>query len=175
MSPAGSLSEALNNHTDAPPRPTRQDAAAPEPDLHLPTREQIKSGDTAILDAPVIVARKPKPTRPRASTRPPGPAHNPRPTATRQRPAPSASGSLRLKRTLIPIALTVGLVMLGPAAWGIAQLTGFEVPKHDDPKARQMAIAMVATLPVGLGLIAGAIYFWVQTSKQLRRQRGMPH
>ncbi len=191
MPAAGGLSDALGRLASEEDRKPRQ---AREPEVEIRSAKALRADETTMLSVDQIIQEgeaKPKTlsssSRPRRSSEPranaptmsslaaAGSASSPT-TATRRSSSPRGAKKAPnhdLKRTAIPILITVGVLLMVPGLWAVGQMLGFAVPRHEDPKAGQMALAMLITWPMSLCMIAGAVFFWVQTSggKSSERRR----
>ena len=88
----------------------------------------------------------------------------------RHRPAPAGVGS-NLKAVVAPILITVGLLVLAPAVWGLLVLMGVEVFASGRDSANTMAKVMLICWPMGTALIVAGIVCLVQVQKQKSRNR----
>jgi len=187
MPAAGGLSDALGRLASNEDRKPGAERAEREPEVEIRSAKSMRADETTVLSVDQIIPEstsedKPRrrsansagPAAPRSSSTSRGSA---RPASSR-RPASGRGGNRKpanhdLKRTAIPILLTVGGLLLIPGIWAVCLMLGLEVPRHDDPQANQVALGMLITWPLSLCMIGGAIFFWMQTSgeKGNRRQR----
>jgi len=98
-------------------------------------------------------------------------------TAPKPRPRPvsakAAAPPSSLQSTSIPILMTVGLLLQVPGVWAVMVKMGKEVPGSDRAEAATMANVMLMCMPLGLILISGAVYFFIQVrdEKRAREER----
>lgn len=94
----------------------------------------------------------------------------PRPAASRRMPPKKKAGSL--KATAAPILLTVGILLLGPAIWGVAILGGSKtVMGADREDAPMMAKIMQVCWPIAAVLIVSAIVIFVQVAREAKQAK----
>jgi len=95
----------------------------------------------------------------------------PRPAASRRMP-PSKKKAGSLKATAAPILLTVGILLLGPAIWGVAILGGSKsVMGADREDAPMMAKLMQVCWPIAVVLIVSAIVIFVQVAREAKQAK----
>ncbi|MAE61906.1 MAG: hypothetical protein CMJ49_11190 [Planctomycetaceae bacterium] len=99
--------------------------------------------DDSIQDAPAVSDQEPTRTG------------SPRSAGARRR-------SNDLKRTAVPILITVGVLLLIPGFWALAVLAGLSVPLADQGDADTMAWVFLCCLPISAILLVGAVVFYQQ-------------
>jgi len=186
MPAAGGLSDALGrlaSEEDRKPEPEH------EPEVEIRSAKSMRADETTVLSVEQIEAEADSKSKSQAKPRRAGRAESgsggsssasrladagrgaTRSTSSRRPSSSSGRGGNRraasqnhdLKRTAIPILLTVGVVLLIPGIWAVCLLIGLEVPRHNEPDAKQVALAMLITWPLSLCMIGGAIFFLMQT------------
>lgn len=101
-------------------------------------------------------------------------------TSKRSSVSGGAAGSLRrrksktydLKATAAPLLATVGVLLLIPGIWSVLLLMGVGVPGSQRQDARPMAAVMLVSWPIALFLIAAAVSFFVQVSREKKQLAG---
>ncbi len=175
MSLAGGLTQTLSDRANETATRAQRERLTPESEVELRSAAALKSDETTIIDVadilPPVTRTRPRRKPSNTTAAAPAPARtSATPNARPRKPHKQSQQNAKLKRVGVPLILSLGVVMLLPGCWAIAQLAGFEVFKHDDAKAGQMAYAMLTTFPLSLALIAGAIYIHITARRQPQAQ-----
>lgn len=97
---------------------------------------------------------------------------SPRSSAARRMPPSRKKKGGNLKATAAPILLTVGILLLGPAIWGVAILGGSKtVMGADREDAPMMAKLMQVCWPIAVVLIVSAIVIFVQVAREAKQAK----
>lgn len=91
-------------------------------------------------------------------------------SSRRRRLTKPDEGMMMLRLGSVPVVGTVGLFMLALGVWGLMVRGGnTTLPMADRPNADQLAIIGLLGFPLGLCLLAGALFFFLQYRKDKRK------
>ena len=95
------------------------------------------------------------------------PDPGPRPEG-RRAPPRTATGHDQIKAVAVVLLLSVAGLLLIPAVWATLLLVGIRVWGSARPDAAKMAMGMLACWPIAVGLVSGAVLFYVQLRRSAR-------
>ena len=89
--------------------------------------------------------------------------------APRPLPVRSRKKNSELKAIAAPVLLTVGVLLLIPASWGLLVLAGAPVPMAEREDASSMAKVMLLCWPLALSLLLPALIIFGQLHAEKKR------